>query len=137
MDKETSEGQVLSGELESFFQEIADEIFLLPPINSRGHKFRHMLWNHLNLKMEIKTRFDEEIFSRWQSFQKMSTVRKSAKLSDTDRVIQVILKSKKGINVATLSNETGLDGSKIRNIISRALKKDRIQRIARGIYAGV
>ena len=54
---------------EDFLQKIADDIFLMPPLYSKGYKFKYMLWNYLNLMPDIKSRFENEIVSKWQSFQ--------------------------------------------------------------------
>jgi len=55
---------------ENFLQKIADDIFLMPPLFSKGYKFKYMLWNYLNLMPATKSRFENEIVSKWQSFQK-------------------------------------------------------------------
>jgi len=61
-----------------------------------------------------------------------------AKLTGADKVIRIITRRKKsGIDVSTLSERTGLDPQKIRNIVYRALKNGRIKRIATGLYSGI
>lgn len=63
--------------------------------------------------------------------------RTNAKLIDTDKVIKIITRRKKsGIDVPTLSERTGFDSQKIRNIVYRALKNGLIKRIATGLYVG-
>jgi len=62
--------------------------------------------------------------------------KKSALLSDSARVLKVINRSKKGIDVATLVHQTAIDEKKIRNIIYRAHKDGIITRAGRGIYLG-
>ncbi len=62
--------------------------------------------------------------------------KKSALLSDSARVLKIINRSKKGIDVATLVHKTAIDEKKIRNIIYRAHKDGIIKRAGRGIYLG-
>jgi len=54
----------------------------------------------------------------------------------TDRVLKIIKRSKKGVNVATVIKKTGLEVMTVRNIIHRALKQGKIKRVGRGIYIG-
>jgi uncharacterized Zn finger protein len=60
--------------------------------------------------------------------------KKSVLLSDSARVLKIINRSRKGIDVATLRLKTGFDEKKIRNIIYKAHKDDIITRAGRGIY---
>ncbi len=68
---------------------------------------------------------------------KLSAGKKTAKLSDTAQIINIIKRSKKGGNVAFLKQETGFDEKKIRNVIFNAFKKGIIKRTGRGIYRGM
>ncbi len=70
--EKTGQGEIFSDELQNFLREIADDKFLMPPFYSGGHTFKHLLWNYLSLKTEIKSRFDEKVLSKWQLFQKMA-----------------------------------------------------------------
>ena len=56
---------------------------------------------------------------------------------DTELICQVICRSKKGIDFASIQKKTGLPEQKIRNTIAALHRKKRIQRIARGVYKGV
>jgi hypothetical protein len=49
-------------------------------------------------------------------------------------VLKVIKGSRKGVDVATLKQTTGLTDGQIRGIIYRACKKGEIKRISRGVY---
>ena len=60
--------------------------------------------------------------------------KKSAVLSDSTRVLKIINRSRKGIDVATLVQKTAFSEKKIRNIIYRAHKDGLIKRAGRGIY---
>ena len=52
----------------------------------------------------------------------------------TAAVLDAIRKSKKGIDALTLIKKTRLDGKKVRNILFRGLKDQKIERVSRGIY---
>jgi hypothetical protein len=49
-------------------------------------------------------------------------------------VLNIIKKSKKGIDALTLIKKTGFDDKKVRNILFHGLKSQKIQRVSRGIY---
>jgi hypothetical protein len=61
---------------------------------------------------------------------------KRAKLTATDKVLGIIRRSKKGVNVSTIKSKTGFDDKKVRNIIFRTSKEGKIKKIGRGIYLG-
>lgn len=52
----------------------------------------------------------------------------------TDQVLNIVKKSKKGVDVPTLMKKTDFDEKKVRNIISRAFKQQKIKRVGRGLY---
>ena len=56
------------------------------------------------------------------------------KKSGTQTVLEVIKKSKKGIGTGTLIKKTGFDGKKFHNIIFKAQKEGKIERVGRGVY---
>ena len=56
------------------------------------------------------------------------------KKSGIQTVLDMIRKSKKGIGAVTLIKKTGFKDKKIRNIIFKAEKEGKIERVARGIY---
>jgi uncharacterized protein YdaU (DUF1376 family) len=60
--------------------------------------------------------------------------KKAAKQTATDQVLTIINKSKKGVGVPVLKEMTGFDDKKIRNILYRAFKDDKIKRAGRGLY---
>jgi hypothetical protein len=49
-------------------------------------------------------------------------------------VLNMIKKSKKGVDALTLIEKTGFEDKKIRNILFKGLKDQKIERVARGIY---
>ena len=66
---------------------------------------------------------------------KKASVKKKAKgLTDTDKVINIIKRSKKGSAVATLKRKTGFNDKKISNIVFRAFKAGKIKRADKGVY---
>ncbi|MFC1814803.1 hypothetical protein ACFL0M_02445 [Thermodesulfobacteriota bacterium] len=66
---------------------------------------------------------------------KKAPVKKKAKLlTDTDKVINIIKKSKKGVAVATLKKKTGFNDKKISNIVFKVSKAGKIKRVDKGIY---
>ena len=62
---------------------------------------------------------------------------KAAKKTDTDKVLEIINRSKKGVDTATLIKKTGFDQKKVRNMLNRTYKQGKITRVEKGIYVGV
>jgi len=60
--------------------------------------------------------------------------KKAAKVTATDTVINIIKRSKKGVDVPTVMKKTGFDEKKVRNIVFRVNKQGRIKRVTKGIY---
>ena len=67
---------------------------------------------------------------------KSAAKRKRAKLTDTARILDIIKRSKRGLDVATLRQKTGFDEKKIRNVIYKAFREGIIKRAGRGVYLG-
>ena len=61
---------------------------------------------------------------------------KHAKKTETDKVLEIINRSKKGVDTATLMKKTGFDQKKVRNMLNRTFKQGKITRVAKGIYVG-
>ena len=59
---------------------------------------------------------------------------KTAGLTDTAQILNIIKRSRKGVDVAILKQKTGFDEKKIRNVIYKAHKEGIIRRAGRGIY---
>ena len=68
--------------------------------------------------------------------QKSATKPKRPKMTATDKVLGIIRRSKKGVNVSTIKTRTGFDDKKVRNIIFRTTKEGKIKKVGRGIYVG-
>ena len=62
--------------------------------------------------------------------------KRTAQPTATDQVLNIIKRSKKGINAATLMTKTGFDLKKVRNILQRTYKQGKIKRVEKGIYVG-
>ena len=62
---------------------------------------------------------------------------KTVKVTATDQVLNIINRSKKGVNTATLMKKTGFNQKKVTNILHRTFKTGKIQRADKGIYVGV
>jgi hypothetical protein len=54
--------------------------------------------------------------------------------SATETVLDLIKRSKTGVAIAEVREQTGFDDKKLRNIIFRLNKMEKIERISRGIY---
>ena len=61
---------------------------------------------------------------------------KAAKITDTDKLLAIINRSKKGVDTATLMKKTGFDQKKVRNMLNRTYKQGKITRVGKGIYIG-
>jgi uncharacterized Zn finger protein len=62
--------------------------------------------------------------------------RKAAVTTDTAKILDIIKRSKKGLDVATLKQKTGFGEKKIRNVIYKAFRQGIIKRVGRGVYLG-
>ena len=54
--------------------------------------------------------------------------------SDSDAVLAIIKRFKKGVDGATLRKKTGFEGRKIRDIVYRLKKRDKIKTVGKGLY---
>ena len=59
------------------------------------------------------------------------------KLTATDKVLNIISKSKKGVSVQALIKKTGFDQKKVANILFRVSKMGKIKSVSKGVYVGV
>lgn len=59
------------------------------------------------------------------------------KLTATDKILNIINKSKKGVSVQALIKKTGFDQRKVANILFRVSKMGKIKSVSRGVYVGV
>ncbi len=64
------------------------------------------------------------------------TKKRSVKPTDTDKVLNIIKRSKKGVTTQTLIKKTGFDAKKIANMVFRATKMGKIKSVSKGVYVG-
>jgi hypothetical protein len=62
--------------------------------------------------------------------------KKGTQVTATDKILKIVKRSKKGVDVPTLKKKTGFDDKKVRNIVFRASKEGKIKKSGRGIYVG-
>ena len=62
--------------------------------------------------------------------------KKATQLTATDKILQIVKRSKKGVDVPTLKKKSGFDDKKVRNIVFRASKEGKIKKSGRGMYIG-
>jgi len=62
--------------------------------------------------------------------------KKAGQVTATDQILNIIKRSKNGVDVPTLKKKTGFDDKKVRNIVFRAAKEGRIKKSGRGVYVG-
>ncbi|MGD1974598.1 MAG: hypothetical protein PVH37_02345 [Desulfobacterales bacterium] len=74
------------------------------------------------------------------SAKKVKTAKKAAKkkavkpATDTDKVLTIIGRSKKGVSTAAIMAKTGFNQKKIANIIYRLRKQKKIRSVDKGVY---
>ena len=69
-----------------------------------------------------------------KAVRKAPVKKKAAGITDTDKVLNIIKRSKKGVPVQTLIEKTGFNAKKVANIVFRAFKEGKIKRAGKGIY---
>ncbi len=67
---------------------------------------------------------------------KAPTKKATAQRTATDQVLQIINRSKKGVNIKTLMEKTSFNQKKVTNILQRTFKQGKIKRVGLGIYLG-
>ncbi len=67
---------------------------------------------------------------------KPAAKKKASSLTATDKVVNIIKRSIKGVDAPTLMKKTGLADKTIRNILFRASKQGKIKKAGRGVYLG-
>jgi hypothetical protein len=78
----------------------------------------------------------EKLIKTLPSANRRTTVKSSANTpqSATETVLNIITRSKTGIGIAEIRERTGYDDKKLRNIIFRLNKMEKIARVSRGHY---
>ncbi len=72
--------------------------------------------------------------ARKAAAKKAPAKKKAAAQTATDQVVNIIKRSKKGVDVPMLIKKTGFEDKKIRNIVFKASKAGEIKRAGRGVY---
>lgn len=62
------------------------------------------------------------------------TAKNAAAETPTDQVLKMMKRYKKGVNIAKLKELTGFNDKQISNIVHRASKKGKLERVERGVY---
>ncbi len=65
---------------------------------------------------------------------KKTVPKKTSQPTDTDKIVNIIKRFKKGVDTGTLKKRTGFNDKKISNIVHRAFKAGKIKRVDKGIY---
>ena len=74
------------------------------------------------------------------SAKKVKTAKKAIKkksvkpATDTDKVLAIIGRAKKGVSTTTIMQKTGYDQKKIANIVYRLRKQKKIKSVDKGVY---
>jgi len=68
--------------------------------------------------------------------QKTPVKKKPAQPTATDQVLEIINRSKSGVNIKTLMEKTSFNQKKVTNILQRTYKQGKIKRVEKGIYVG-
>ena len=71
-----------------------------------------------------------------QTAKKAPAKKMAASPTATDKVLNIIKRSKKGVDVAALMKKSGLEEKTIRNVLFRVGKQGKIKRADRGVYVG-
>jgi len=65
---------------------------------------------------------------------KKGATKKPAKSTAIDTIMEVITRSRKGVDIATLKRKTGFDNKKIYNVIDRLKRQGKIKSARLGVY---
>jgi adenylate kinase len=65
---------------------------------------------------------------------KKVAVRKRKKITATDTILNIVKRSKKGVNTATLKKKTSYNDAKVRSIVFRLKKAGKIKAPTKGLY---
>ena len=86
-----------------------------------------------NLMKKVE-KLDKPVASKKPRSKALPKAKKPKKVSDSDTVLAIIKRFKKGVDGATLRKKTGFEGRKIRDIIYRLKKRGEIKVKGKGIY---
>lgn len=83
---------------------------------------------------KVKRRIVKTSTKRKAAAQKTTGRKKAPQKTATEQILQIVRRSRKGVDVPTLKTKTGFQDKKVRNIIFRASKEGKIKKVGRGIY---
>jgi vacuolar-type H+-ATPase subunit D/Vma8 len=83
---------------------------------------------------KLKTKAMAKTTKKASAKKKPVAKKKAASLTATDKVVNIIKRSIKGVDAPTLMKKTGLAEKTVRNILFRSSKQGRIKRSGRGVY---
>jgi hypothetical protein len=84
--------------------------------------------------MKKVEKLDKPLASRKPRGKALPKAKAPKKASDSDMVLAIITRSKKGVDGATLRKKTGFEGRKIRDIVYRLKKQGKIKVEGKGVY---
>ena len=84
--------------------------------------------------MKKAEHFDKPLASRKPRAKALPKAKTPKKASDSDTVLAIITRFKKGVDGATLRKKTGFEGRKIRDIVYRLKKRGKIKVEGKGVY---
>ena len=84
--------------------------------------------------MKKVEKLDKLLSSRKPGGKTLPKAKAPKKASDSDMVLAIITRSKKGVGGATLRKKTGFEGRKIRDIVYRLKKHGKIKVEGKGVY---
>lgn len=85
---------------------------------------------------KIKRRAVKAKPKRAVKVRKTTLKKKAPAITATEKVLKIVRRSRKGVDVPMLKAKTGFDDKKVRNIVFRASKEGKIKKVGRGIYVG-
>ncbi len=87
-------------------------------------------------RADISTGIGRKVNRRKGLGKKTRLAKGQTRVTDKDRVLGMVKRSPKGIDVARLKTKTGFEDKKIRNIVFRLVREGAITRVGRGVYTG-
>ncbi len=86
-----------------------------------------------NLMKKVE-KLEKPVASRKPRAKALPKARATKKVSDSDAVLAIIKRFKKGVDGATLRKKTGFEGRKMRDIVYRLKKRGKIKTVGNGVY---
>ena len=84
--------------------------------------------------MKKVEKLDKPVASRKPRAKALPKARGPKMVSDSDAVLAIIKRFKKGVDGNTLRKKTGFEGRKMRDIVYRLKKRGKIKTVGKGVY---